>query len=373
VTIGFVSEDYEPAVAGVGVHLQNLIAAVRQRHEIVVITSRKPSQPAVSIEPRLAVYRQRSLAVSGFHHSVTSTRRVRSLLERHRVDVVHVQFLSVMAAQARRAARQLGAPVIYTYHMAEEIFTSPFRGVPPVQRLLTRALVRFFGGFDLVTFPSAALMHEAERKGLSAPTTLLGNAIAFDTSRMPRSGPAHGRFVLLFVGRLSPEKNLALLIRSFAALVRRHPFVQLHLAGAGPLQGTLRTLVDALGIATHVTFLGQVPNAQLDVAYRDADAFVLPSLFETQGMVCVEAMQFGLPLVVSDAIVSRHELVEHGRNGFIFDHTSEAALLQCLDTLVADPAARQQMGEASLARAASFSRAAVVAAHEALYERLRVR
>src|SRR5688572_13113465 len=312
-TVAVISEDFDPARAGVGVHLQNLIAVLSARgHEIVVITSRRRGEPSRSEQGSLTVYRNVSVRISGLSHSVTTPRAIRRTLDRHQVDVVHVHFLSRMAVQARRASAQLGIPTIYTYHMAEEILTSPFAWCPPVQRRLTRAIIDFCNRFELVTFPSATLADAVRRKGLRAPSQVLGNAIAFTTQSHPTPAPAPDRFVLLFVGRLSPEKNLALLIRALAKLTARFPFAELWLAGAGPQRQALEEVAARAGIARQVTFVGHLGNADLAERYRAADVFVLPSLFESKPMVCIEAMQFGKPLVVSDAIVSCHELVDEG-------------------------------------------------------------
>ena len=367
-TIALISEDFDPARAGVGVHLQNLVRALVARgHEIVVLTSRRRGEPPRSERPGVTVYRHVSVRVSGFSHSVTTTRAIRRVLERHRVDVVHEHFLSRMAMQARTASAQLRIPGVYTYHMAEEILTSPLAWCPPLQRRVSKAIIGFCNRFELVTFPSEALSHAVRKKGLDAPSLVLGNAIAFSRAPRPTQQPAAGRFVLLFVGRLSPEKNLVMLIRAFAAFHARFPFAELWLAGAGPQRQTLEALAASSGIASRVRFLGHLPNAELANAYRAADAFVLPSLFETQGMVCIEAMQFGMPLVVSDGIVSCRELVDDGANGFLFDHTSEQDLVRALEQLARDPALRGVMAARSLEKAAAFSLDDVVDAHERMY------
>jgi 1,2-diacylglycerol 3-alpha-glucosyltransferase len=369
--LAMISEDYEPARAGVGVHLQNLVCALIDRgHELVVITSRRRGEPAHVETPGLTVYRHASVRVSGFSHSVTTTAALRRALERHHVDVVHEHFLSRTAVQARRASAELGVPAIYTYHMAEEILTSPFSWCPPIQRRLTKAIIDFCNRFELVTFPSAALADQVRKKGLTTSSQVLGNVIAFGKDSAPLVAAAPGRFVLLFVGRLSREKNLALLVRAFAAFHARFPSAELWLAGAGPERHALEALAASAGVGPHVTFLGHLPNAELASRYRAADVFVLPSLFETQGMVCVEAMQFGKPLVVSDGIVSCRELVDDGVNGFLFDHSSDADLARVFERLALDPERRTAMAARSLEKASAFSVGEVVTAHEEMYRRV---
>lgn len=178
--------------------------------------------------------------------------------------------------------------------------------------------------------------------------------------------PHQDGFVVLYVGRRSPEKNLEFLIRVFHSLSVRNPSVSLWLAGDGPSAEPLKALAASLGIANKE----HLPHAQLAAVYRRADVFVLPSFFETLGMVCVEAMRFGKPLLVSDGIVSCRELVDEGRNGFVFQHTREASLLERLDLLAHQPDLRAVMAANSALKASSFSLDGVIAAHENLYRSL---
>jgi 1,2-diacylglycerol 3-alpha-glucosyltransferase len=365
-----VSEDYEPAIAGVGVHLQNLVRELMSAgHDVTIITSRKPHQAAVSQLPNLTVYRNRSIRLSGFYHSLTTSNRIRAILQRHRIDVVHIHFLSAMAVQAVRVARKIGIKTIYTYHMADEIFTSHLSAVPAAQALVSRQIIRFCNQFDVVTFPSQTLADRARARGLRATSRLLGNAVAVQSS-VAVDRPHQDGFVVLYVGRLSPEKNLAFLIRVFQAFSARHPSAKLWLAGDGPIAAQLKALAVELGVESNVTFLGHVPQSQLSEHYRRADVFVLASFFETQGMVCIEAMQFGKPLLVSDGIVSCRELVDDGKNGFIFQHTNESDLLKRLELLITQPELRAQMAVNSATKASSFSLGSVMASHEDLYRSL---
>ena len=369
--ICMVSEDYEPNIAGVGVHLQNLVRElVSAGHDVTMITSKKPHQADVTELTRLTIYRNRSVRISGFYHSLMTTRRIRRILETHRVEVVHVHFLSAMAVQAVRVAKKMGIRTIYTYHMAEEIFTSRVSAVPPAQRLISRLITRFCNQFDVVTFPSHTLADRARRSGLMPPSRVVGNAVAVTSSGAGDDRPDPGQFVVLYVGRLSPEKNLAFLLRVFQKLSVKYPAARLWMAGDGPIRAQLQALAATLGIERSVTFLGHLPQAELARYYRRADVFVLASFFETQGMVCIEAMQFGKPLLVSDGIVSCRELVDDGENGFIFRHTDESHLLERLEVLVHQPELRAKMAARSSGKASSFSLASVMAAHEDLYRGL---
>lgn len=161
--------------------------------------------------------------------------------------------------------------------------------------------------------------------------------------------------VVLYVGRISYEKNLQLLLDAFAHLVSLHHArsesmptacpLRLALVGDGPHRAALEASAQELGIAHLTTFAGQIANqAELAGWYASADVFAFPSYTETFGQVVCEALASGLPVVGLDAEGTR-DLVVHGRNGLLMpmSGTSQdyAALLA---GLVADGARRRAMG-----------------------------
>jgi 1,2-diacylglycerol 3-alpha-glucosyltransferase len=112
------------------------------------------------------------------------------------------------------------------------------------------------------------------------------------------------------VGRLAKEKNLELALAAFAAL--RVPRARLAIVGAGPERERLASAAARLGIAARTHFSGELPRAQLPDAYASADAFLFSSTSETQGLVLVEALAAGLPLVAVDTPQTRDVLGSAG-------------------------------------------------------------
>lgn len=167
-----------------------------------------------------------------------------------------------------------------------------------------------------------------------------------ELDRLPEAPPrAGGRLKIICVGRLSPEKGHAGLLRSFAELRRKHPDVQLDLVGDGPDGQTLPALAEELGIADAVHFLGRLPEARTLEAVAASDILVLPSFMEGLPIVLMEAMALGLP-VISSRVAGVPELVRDGRNGLLFTPSSWAELTDCLTMLAADPALRSRLGAA---------------------------
>ncbi|GHT09971.1 hypothetical protein AGMMS4956_00580 [Bacteroidia bacterium] len=113
----------------------------------------------------------------------------------------------------------------------------------------------------------------------------------------------------LYVGRLSPEKNLPYLVSVFNGL----PDVKLNIIGFGPQEEELKRIA-----GKNITFYGAINNTDLPQYYRNNDVFILPSLSEPWGLVVEEALNNGLPVIISDRVGCRDEVVQDGVNGLIF-------------------------------------------------------
>jgi glycosyltransferase involved in cell wall biosynthesis len=167
-------------------------------------------------------------------------------------------------------------------------------------------------------------------------------------------GVTDGAPAVLFVGKLVEKKQPLRLIEAFGRVRRTRP-CWLLLAGDGPVKEQAETLVHREGIPG-VRFLGFLNQSELPRAYSAADLFVLPSSHhETWGLVLNEAMNFGLPVVVSDRVGCAADLVEDGRNGLIVPHDSVDALARAIETLVSDADLRKWLGRGSRARIALYS------------------
>jgi glycosyltransferase involved in cell wall biosynthesis len=162
-------------------------------------------------------------------------------------------------------------------------------------------------------------------------------------------------FTVLFVGRLFDQiKAVSVLLRACGRLRARGVAVEVALAGDGPDRSEYTRLAAAEGLAD-VRFLGVLSHRELCRYYAAASALVLPSRTETWGFVLNEAMEFGLPLVVSDAVGGGPDLVAPGENGYVVPTGDEVALADALGRLAADEGLRLRMGQASRGRVERFS------------------
>jgi len=168
-----------------------------------------------------------------------------------------------------------------------------------------------------------------------------------DLDRYPvaqREGHGNRPVEILCVGRLSPEKGQALVLRAIADLRRDGRSVCLTLVGDGPLRSQLEDEARRLGIAEHVTFAGAVDQDAIPAFYERADVFCQPSFMEGIPVVLMEAMATGLP-VVSSGVAGIPELVVENRSGLLIPPGRPTLLAAALGRLVDSPESRRSFGE----------------------------
>jgi glycosyltransferase involved in cell wall biosynthesis len=178
-------------------------------------------------------------------------------------------------------------------------------------------------------------------------------------------GFAEDSFSLLFVGTLERRKGITVLFDALAKLDHRMP-LEVFLAGIGPSESELRGLAGTHPFAGSIHWLGAVEHGALADLYCAADAFVLPSFAEGTPTVMLEAMASGTPAIVT-RVGGVPDVIEHGRNGLLFDPGDDAALKELIEQLVADRTLGPRLAEQALADVQKHSLAAQVLRIEQLY------
>lgn len=359
-SICMVSDDFLPAATGVGIHVQIVSKELaRLGHRVSVIASRRDGQPEFEIWNGVRVYRTFTVKLYGYYQAMPSRSTIRRILAENAPDIIHYHYLGVLLKRTRAVARSLDVRNVYTYHMTADHLTQPLP-MKPFRGLISRQIRDFCNGCDLVLAPSQKLVQQIESDGVTTPALYLSNPIELD-DRLCSVEPSDKRgFTVLFAGRLAPEKNIPYLLHAFAKFSGACPNSELWLAGEGDQEKRLKTQCRELGIEERVKFLGFLDRAQLSSRYAAADVFVLPSLVETQGMVAMEAMQFGVPVIVSDRIVSARELVDDGGNGFLVSPESVDDLAGKLFLLSRDEALCIELGARGRQKAEGFAPGRIV-------------
>jgi glycosyltransferase involved in cell wall biosynthesis len=164
--------------------------------------------------------------------------------------------------------------------------------------------------------------------------------------------------VVLFCAKLQPWKRPSDVLRAFVAA--DVPGAYLIIVGDGPLRVSLETEARDLGVYDRVRFLGFVNQTGLPAVYRSADLMVLPSEYDPCPVVVCEAMICGCPVVMSDKILGRLDLVEHGVTGFVFPCGDIGVLSRTLSAVLRQPAKLAELGRAAYSRMETWTPAANV-------------
>jgi glycosyltransferase involved in cell wall biosynthesis len=243
------------------------------------------------------------------------------------VDVLHVQTPFVAHWAGVKVARERSLPVLETYHTFFEEYLHHY--LPLLPAAAARGFARSVSrrqcdGVDAVVAPSQQLAEVLRAYGVTTPIAAIptgldlnefagGNGRAF----RERHGIGTERPVMLLVGRVAHEKNIGFLLRVLAEIRRSVPDVLFVIAGEGPAQRALERQAAADGLAASVLFVGYLDRrgALLD-CYRAADVFVFASRTETQGLVLLESLALGVP-VVSTAVLGTKEVLAGAQGALV--------------------------------------------------------
>lgn len=228
-------------------------------------------------------------------------------------DLIHIQTPFVAHYAGLAAARRAELPVLATYHTLFEEYLHHY--APLLPATLLRAAARQLSrrqcnALDGIVVPSTAMRDRLAEYGVVAPMHVLPTGIPLarfgigdGEAFRARHGIRPGRPVALYVGRVAHEKNIDFLIRALQVALRSAPDVLLLVTGEGPALPALRAQVESAGLAGSVRFLGYLDrHRELPDCYAAADVFVFASRTETQGLVLLEAMASGLPVIALSAM-----------------------------------------------------------------------
>ena len=275
-------------------------------------------------------------------------------LARQRFDIIHIQTPFVAHHVGVRLSRRLNIPRVESYHTFFEEYL--YHYVPVLPRSLLRAAARLFSRRqcnDLhgLVVPSQAMHGVLTQYGITAATRIIptgleqelhwaGDGAAFRVRHhIPPQRPT-----LVHVGRVAFEKNIDFLLRVVRELKRSHPDILLIIAGEGPAERHLRRLGQRLGLTDNVLFVGYLSRqGALADCYRAGDAFVFASRTETQGLVLLEAMSLGVP-VVSTAIMGTRDILLGGQGALVAEE-NVMDFASKVRRLLDDADLRQRLGE----------------------------
>jgi 1,2-diacylglycerol 3-alpha-glucosyltransferase len=294
-------------------------------------------------------------------------------------DLVHIQTPFVAHYAGTRFARRKGIPCIETYHTFFEEYLHHY--VPALPRVVGRALARAVTrsqchGVQALIAPSEPLRQSLLEYGIATPVHVVPTGLPADRFTpgdgrrfRERAGLPADRPLITYVGRVAHEKNIEFLVRMFGRVREAVPRALLVIAGEGPAREPLRRLAASLGLAGDIHFAGYLErDTTLLDCYAAAAVFVFASRTETQGLVLLEAMAQGAP-VVSTAELGTRSILLPGCGALVVEERQEA-FAAAVTRVLTEPGLAQALAERGRAHARAWSSAAMAARMSDLYRAL---
>lgn len=416
---------YYPMINGVAVFAHNLaVGLARRGHEVMVICPSQTGKSYVRVvdgvktaylkSVEVKVYPDQIHAVPekkksfglrwprlfykhGFKVSVFPGKEVKAILDDFHPDVVHVQVSDPIGLSVVSYARKHKIPVVTTEHNQPEVLTEPLH-LPGVVRKPANALLSAYfanrqSKSDFVTMPTKqAIYNLLEGRDFKVPVAAVSNGVDLSAFRPGRAservyrqyGLPEDAPVVLYVGRVDPEKKVGVVLEAFLNALRRAHDGQnancnkidklsrmcLVVVGDGVDRMRLEKIAKKSEYASQIRFLGRVVGDDLGEIYRLGTVFVTASEIETQGIVLIEAAASGLPLVAVDKGAVSEICVDHV-NGFLCQPGSVNEISMAMEKIITDEELRRKFTEASVKLAKEHDLEKTLDEFENIYKKVR--
>ena len=322
--IGFFTDTYLPQLDGVSTSVETCVRALEERgHEVNIIA---PKYPRYRDKKKNVVRLTSIKFMKDLEMYVALQIPDRTLLKVLRMDfdIIHGHSGGPITLLGWQVARVRNIAYVATYHTLWNRYTHYFFKGKIIKPKMVEITSRVFGNVcDCLIAPTERVKKELISYGIKKPIRTLLSGIDVKRFTHIKKGFLRKKIklpkktkILLYVGRLGKEKSVDFIIRSFKIIHEKESGTALVLVGCGPEQDHLEELVKELNITDSVCFLGVIKHSNIPKVYADADIFVFASQTETQGIVILEAMASGLPVVaVKD--MALEEMIINNQNGFL--------------------------------------------------------
>jgi 1,2-diacylglycerol 3-alpha-glucosyltransferase len=359
--IGMMADVYKPHVSGVTNYIALNKAHLEQMgHQVYVFTFGAGDY----VDDEINIIRSPSLPLldTGYYFSLRYTRAARRLLQT--MDVVHVHHPFLSGTLALLYSRPRGIPIVFTNHTRYDLYAQAYLPVMPDvigNAALQSYMPAFCRSCDMVISPSPGMRDVLVQFGVDVPIEVVPNGVDLKPFQNPVNpvkradlGFNADDVVLVYVGRLGPEKNLAFLLRSFTGAIQAYDQLRLVLIGGGPERENLEDRVNRADIQHAVRFIGSISYNQMPGYMAMADAFVTASITEVHPLTVIEAMAAGLPVVgirspgVGDSVID-------GETGYLAPEEDIAMFTAKIIRMASDTNGRQRMGQRAALEAQNYA------------------
>lgn len=371
--IGFFTDAYLPQLNGVATSVEAWAKELgKLGHEVYVIAPKHPDYKDRDHVVRLSSFR----VLKQPDIRLALCLPIRSMIEISKIkfDIIHGLSGGTISSLGLIVARLKKIPYVFTYFTRWNHFTHyVFKGKLISPAIAEKASRIFCNKCDCIITPMPKIKEELISFGVKKPIAVIPSGVDIDKFNKKQKGFLRKKTgiidgkILLYAGRLEKEKSVDFLVKAFQLIHAKDKKVNLVLVGDGTMKASLEQLAEELGIRKNVYFPGLIDSKQMNKVYADAEIFVFASTTETQGMVVLEALASGLPVVaVYDDVYNG--IIKDKMNGILVNDPEQFAKA-CLEILSNDQY-RKKLSENATDSMREFSISSTAKSFEKLYKKL---
>lgn len=377
--IAMLTNNYKPYIGGVPISIEHLAEELRELgHQVYIFA---PSYKNQKEEPFVIRYPSFPLGIAGAPVPNVLTGLFRQKMKELQIDLIHVHHPAIVGNVALSLRRQLGIPVVFTYHTRYEEYLHYIKTLQQVERctgVINAYLRHFCQQCDLILAPTPGICdHLRYEKEVETPVEILPTGLP-ETSFFPEEQEVKrirekyrkkADYLFCTVARLAKEKNLDFLLESLkktkeALAFQGKSFCHL-MIGDGPERKHLEEKCRELGLGQEVVFLGNVENKKIKNYHAACDLFLFTSKSETQGIVVLEAMAAKIPVAAVDATGIR-DVVRTRENGMLTEEDAES-FARAVEQALCSPGLYERLQKGAEKTAAGYAESMMARRAERYY------
>ncbi len=355
---------YTPSKGGMETSVINLSKGLEEKgHEVFIFAPKYPNYK--DKEKNIFRYKSIRFNYGGYFYviPVPFGSEMKETVKELKLDVLHSHQPYSLGSEAMKFSKELDIPLVFTYHIKYEDYSHYIPLIPDSisKKYIRKVTVGYSNKCDVVISPSTAIKKLLEDHGIKTLIKIIPSGInidnfANDTGKREEIREKYqikqDEIVLITACRLTKEKNLKFLVNSFARIAQKENNVKFMIVGDGAVKKGLEKMAEEFGIKDRVIFTGLVDRTSIVDLYQASDIFIFASKTETQGLVAVEAMAAGNPVVAVRAS-GIEDIVKDKEDGFLTSESGKEFARNVLK-IVRDDDLRSKMSANAKANSRKF-------------------
>lgn len=330
--IAFFTDTYLPTVDGVVFAIESYRKEFEKKgHEVYIFCPGTKDDKKNNVNPNIFYHTSREFKpYPNYKLALFPLSSITKVKKLH-IDIIHCHALATMGLAGYLASKTLKIPNIATYHTMVSEATHYISKKKSIDKITKKAVWKYckwyYNLFDKVTTPSTYMQKILKKHSINSEVLPNGiNTTRFKykpSKKIKKELNLEKNKIAFHVGRLVKEKNIDLIINSAKLTEKKVPNIKFVFAGDGPAREYYEKRIKEKKLEHLFLFLGMVDQKELPELYSNSDVYMFPSTFDTQGLVAVEAMSCGLPIIgIRNSAVQN--VIKEGKNGYIFNKKPES-------------------------------------------------